>query len=268
MRERGNARHVHHNAAHVDGELALRHDLAGRMVNENFFAALRVHARQSAYFDVLVVRRGRLHLFDAVGLVVLNSDNDLLNVQPLFEQTAALDDLVGTVEHGAVVARDVAFAFRAVDDDLLNAGGILHIQLDRRRERRAAETDNAAVAHGVDEARVIGDLRGLDRVGDGHLTVRLDHDRLAGRTHKLQHGDDLLDRAGNARKHRGRDKSARFADHLTDIDVIADRNDAVGALADVHAHRNGHRCRGRHFDRLHPGGVLPMGDMYTVQVFP
>ena len=268
MRERGDARNVHHDAAHVDGELALRHDLAGRMVNENFFAALRVHARQSANFNVLVVRRGRLHLFDAVGLIVLNGDNDLLNVQPLFEQTASLDDLVGAVEHGAVVARDIAFAFRAVDDDLLNAGGVLHIQLDRRRERRAAETDNAAVAHGVDEARVIGNLRGLDRVGDGHLTVRLDHDRLAGRTHKLQHGDDLLDRAGNARKHRGRDKSARFADHLTDVDMIADRNDAVGGLADVHAHRNGHRCRGRHFDRLHPGGVLPMGDMYTVQVFP
>lgn len=95
-----------------------------------------------------------------------------------------------------------------------------------------------AVAHGVDEARVIGDLRGLDRVGDGHLTVGLDHDRLAGRTHKLQHGDDLLDRAGNARKYRGRNKSARFSDHLTDVDVIADRNDAVGGLADVHAHRN------------------------------
>jgi len=101
-----------------------------------------------------------------------------------------------------------------------------------------------------------------------NLTVRLDHDRLAGRTHKLQHGDDLLDRAGNARKYRGRNKSARFSDHLTDVDVIADRNDAVGGLADVHAHRNGHRCRGRHLDRLHPGGVLPMGDMYTVQVFP
>jgi hypothetical protein len=91
--------------------------------------------------------------------------------------------------------------------------------------------------------------------------------RLAGRAHKLQHGLDLLHLAGHTGVHRGGDKSARLGDQLSDVHMVAHCHDAAGGSSDVHTQRDGDRGRGRHSHGLHPGCVLPVRNVHTVQVF-
>ena len=265
MGQSGQRRDVHHDAAHVQRKLALGNDLAGGVVNQDFFAALRVKAGQGADLHALVVGKDFRELFDAVGLIVLDADDDLLDVQPLLKQPAALDDFVGAVDHRTVVAGDVALALRGVDDDLLDAGRILNIQLDRRGERGTAQADHTAVQDRLDKAGVVRDHR-RRQIGRGrHGSVGFDLHSLTGRSHELQHRDDFLDRSGNAGMYRRSDVSAGHGDQRTDIHVISGFDHAVGRTADAHAQGNGHHGRGRHPDRRHLGCVFSVRDMHPAQ---
>ena len=58
-----------------------------------------------------------VHGVDAVLLVVLHADDDLVHTEHLGKIGGAADDLVGALQHGAVVAGDVGLALGAVDDD-------------------------------------------------------------------------------------------------------------------------------------------------------
>ena len=136
---------VEHGAADVGGQASGRHLLAGDGLAQLLLTALGVTAVQGLHHDGgLLLGDDLVHGVDAVLLVVLHADDHLVHAEHLGKIHAAADDLLGALQHGAVVAGDVGLALGAVDDDgvhLADAAGDLHVS----GEGRAAHTDDAGV---------------------------------------------------------------------------------------------------------------------------
>ena len=140
--------HVEDDAADVGGER--RHDvlLPRQRFDEHFFRALRILDGERLDGDALraETRDGLLHRLDGGGLVVLYRDNALRLGEEAEHQPEPVDDLVRRLEHNAVVAVEIRLALDAVDDEPFNLLIGRRGQLDRRRERSAAEADYSGLA--------------------------------------------------------------------------------------------------------------------------
>ncbi|CAN3967336.1 SMI1/KNR4 family protein, partial [Dysosmobacter welbionis] len=122
---------VEYGAADIGGQSAGGHLAAGDGLAELFLTALGVAAAQGLHHHGgLLLGNDLVHGVDAVALVVLHADDDLVHAEHLGQELGAANDLLGPLQHGAVVARDVGLALRAIDDDgvhLADAAGDLHV---------------------------------------------------------------------------------------------------------------------------------------------
>lgn len=134
---------------------------AGGVVNQHLFTALGIYARKRLYSKAGIRRCKFVHLCDALGLVLFDADDDVLDLEELFQERKALLHEIRLVEHGSGVAGDIRFALRAVDNNSLYARKIVDFQLDRSGESRAAKTYQTAVLYSVDEVLVGFQLGGL-----------------------------------------------------------------------------------------------------------
>ena len=98
---------------------------------------------------------------DALGLVVLNAEDDARHLQKLLQKPAARDHVKRVVDHRARVGGDIGLALRAVDDDALDLVQVLNRELHDRREARAAKAHKAAradrvqkILHGLELGRL------------------------------------------------------------------------------------------------------------------
>ena len=179
-------------------------------------------------------------------LVGLHADVNLVDAEALGQQGRALDDLLGTLEHGAVVARDVGLALGGVDDDVVHlakTGRDLHMG----GERRAALTDDAGVLDDLDELlrrQIVGILHRMDVFAHGVLEVVFDHHGHHRSAHREGTGLHCLHRTRNAGVDGRGDKSAGFTNSLSNFHLVPLGHDGLAGSADVHRHGNDHLSRG------------------------
>ena len=210
-----------------------------------FLTALGIAAAQGLHHHGgLLLRDDLVHGVDAVLLVVLHADDDLVHAEHLGQELGAADDLLGTLQHGAVVAGDVGLALRAVDDDgvhLADAAGDLHVG----GERGAAHADDAGVLddlHHLLHAEGIGIRGGLDLLAHLVLHVIFNDHRRDVAAHGIGAGLHCLHRAGNAGVDRGT-QSVEFADLLAHLHVVPGLDQGRAGRTKVHRHGDDHLSR-------------------------
>ena len=109
-------------AARVGGQLAAGHLTAGDGLDQLLLSALGIAGVQDLHHHGSVQLRD-LGLVQDVGrvlLVGLDADVHLVHAEALGQQGRALDDLLRTLQTGAVVAGDVRLALRGVDDHVVH----------------------------------------------------------------------------------------------------------------------------------------------------
>ena len=136
------------------------------------------------------------------------------------------------LDHGAVVACDIGLALRAVYQHGLDLVAADCVKLCPDGERRAAETDDAALAHGLKKAVKIMHVGSLQLWVGFHPAVALDADRLSAAIRL-----NGLDSAGNACVNGGRVLSLLARDKLAAVHMLPDLDDRHGRLTGVHIHR-------------------------------
>ena len=189
--------------------------------------------------DGLVQHVGR------VLLVGLNADVHLVHAEALGQQGRALDDLLGTLQTGAVVAGDVRLALSGVDDHVVHlaqTGADLHMG----GERCAALADDAGVLddlHQLLRRQAVGVRHGLDFLRHFVLEVVFDDHGHHLAAHVEGAGLHSLDRTGYGGVDGCGNKSAGFADPLSNFYLVAHRNDRLARCTDVHRHGNDHLSR-------------------------
>ena len=180
-------------------------------------------------------------------LVVFHADDDLVHAEHLGKIRGAADDLLGTLQHGAVVTGDVGLALGTVDDDgihLADAAGDLHVG----GERCAAHTDDAGVLHDLDHLvhrQRVGVGGGLDFLRQFVLEVVFNDDGHHVAAHGIGTGLHCLDRAGNTGVDR-RAQTMELADLLAHLHVVPGFDQGRAGRAKVHRHGNDHnsgRCQ-------------------------
>ena len=240
--------HVEDDAADVGGKR--RHDvlLPRQRFDKHFFRALRILDGERLDGDALraETRDSLLHRLDGGGLVVLYRDNALRLGEEAEHQPEPVDDLVRRLEHNAVVAVEIRLTLDAVDDKPLDFLIRRRGQLDRRRERSAAEADYSGLADALQILLRVDVLIVRERLPLGRLLVKavvLDDDAvLEGprRRHAQRH---VLHSAGNARKHGRGDESVVVAEPRADQHAVALRDDGRVRRADVLRHRENELAR-------------------------
>ena len=167
----------------------------------------------------------------------------------LLQQGNTLDHQVAVLHHGAVVAGDEGLALGAVNENGLDGALADGVQLGPQGEGRAAQTHNAALPHGGQEAVQIMNFRGLDAGVHLHLAVALDEDGLSLSARLALIGLDGGYGAGNAGIDRGRVSAFLPGDQLAHTDIIAHGHNRLCRLAGVHVHGQQHLAGGRHRHR-------------------
>ena len=244
-------------AACVGRQLAGGNLTAGDGLAQLFFSALGVTGVQHLHHhgglqlvDGLVQHVGR------VLLVGLHADVHMLHTEALGQQGGALDDLLGPLQHGAVVAGDVGLALGGVDDDIVHlaeAGADLHVG----GEGCAALAHDTGVLddlHQLLGSQAVRVVHGMNVRTHGVLEVVLDDHGHHGPAHGEGTGLHCLHRAGHAGMDGSGHETAGFTDLLTDGHLVAHRNDGLAGCTDVHRHGNDHLSRGcQLFDGLFIG---------------
>ena len=243
-------RDVLHDAADCGGKFP-RGDLsAGAGVNEVFFAADGILLFEDHGLNEIKCFKRR----DAVGFVRFDADEDRRDPERFCDEPRALGDLGGVLQHDPVVAGEIGFALRAVDDERVD--GVLRVELDRGGEACAAHADDARIR----DPRL--DLFGR-RVGERlHISsfilfVVFNDDRAIG---------DALDRSAHGRMNGGTDRSACLGDELSLFDGIADGYDGNGGFSDALRKGDGKRvCGCAVFYGYILCEVFPVGNVYAVE---
>ncbi len=234
---------VLHHGAGVDRQGARRDLAADHRVDELFLTALRVTLLEHHDLD-LRERLGRfLHRSDGGGLVFLDAHIAAGHAERLHHDGAADEDLLRMLTHDAVVGGQERLALGAVEDQALRLLVLGRGQLHVRRERCAAETDDAGLLDLLDDF-----FRGKRNIlDDGLAPVDVFHPLVAFHRdlHMLHHvaGDvgtraDRLHGTRNGRVHEPGDESGRFGDHLSHLHLVACRHDRGGRCAQMLGHRN------------------------------
>ena len=236
-------------------------DLAERVIKDHLLRALRIGARQLNDAHRGVVGKKLLHRGNGVRLVVFNGENKVVGLDVFPEELDTAADILAVVKHHAVVARDVRLALRTVDEHGLDVVAQRRVKLPVNGERRAAETDNAALVQILHErGEILRRARGKRGI-DFHFSVVLNADDRQIVAEELRHRIERENGAGNGRMNLTGDAALAAGELLTDADIVADADDRHGGGAHVHVHGEKHFFRrGKGFG-LHSGGVLVMGNV-------
>ena len=165
-----------------------------------------------------------------------------------------------------MVAGQVRLALAAVDDERVRLGiQLAGIELHSRREHRAAQADDAAVARdALDVLRRerVDILAGLHRLIPAVLIVVVNHDgrdALAAGDRAGRQRDNL---AGDRRMNRRRNRTLRLADDLAHVDHLSHLHTARRRGAQVLGHGNRHSSRGsRVHNRLRLGRIFAVANL-------
>ena len=207
----------------------------------------RVKAVQQVYGVLLV-------LLDAVIALV----ETVRNADELY----ALQKLLRVLQHGAVVAAEIGLALGAVYDDRVHLAARA-LDLEGRREHRAAHADDAGLADAGDDSVGVLELllaEGLHVLAGRVLKVVLNND---GHDHVAQHvapGLDGYDLTGDGRVYRGGHRRVVRAYELAHLHRIPHLDDGLvrGAyLLDHRQHHDRRRRDGTH--RRLTGGLRVIG---------
>ena len=238
---------VENAAAGVGRQLAGGNLAAGDGLAQLLFSALGIAGMQDLYHHGSLQLGNRLvkHV-GRILLVGLDADVHMLHAEALGQQGSALDDLLGPLQHGAVVAGDVGLALGGVDDDIVHlaeTGADLHMG----GEGRAALAHDTGVfddLHQLLGGQAVGVVHGMNVRTHGVLEVVLDDHGHHGPAHGEGTGLHCLHRAGHAGMDGSGHETAGFTDLLTDGHLVAHRNDGLAGCTDVHRHGNDHLSRG------------------------
>ena len=193
------------------------------------------------------------------GNVVLNADDALRDAGVLQHGLDAADDIIAAVQHLLRIAGQPHFALGSVDQQGIHL--LLGLQLYVGREACAAQTDQAALTHSLEEAGLIGHFRCLDSRVHGLFAIGLDDDRVAhaaiGQTEGLHCGN----RAGDTGVDVCRDEAASLADLCANEHLVALFDQSFGGSADMLAHEDAYLRGQRHRDRFACSSCLVMRRM-------
>ena len=135
---KGHGGDVHHDDPHVRGQTGEGNFPPGAVLDEHLLSALGVAAGQGLDLDARGID-GVLHLGDGLGLVALDADDALGDVQILHHLLDAVEDVMGVLDEAPVVGGDIGLTLRAVDDQHVDLVQVLGGQLHRRGEAGAAQ---------------------------------------------------------------------------------------------------------------------------------
>ena len=180
---------------------------------------------------------------DGLGLVCLDADDCLRDLQPAHHLQYAVQHLVRRFHHLAVVGGDVRFTLGGVDRQRVHL--LLRGKLHVGGEACAAHAHQTALPNGLEEACLVGDLRRLHVGTDRLLAVRGDLHHGAGSAVGHPVGGDCLYRAGYAGVDRHCHKGVGISDLLSHLHRIPWLHHRRTRRTDVHAHRNPHQFRQR-----------------------
>ena len=251
--ERGG--HVLHDRADADGQAAGTDLAVHHRLDQLLLAALRILLLERKHLDAVgQLGEGLAHGLDGLRLVLLYADNGAASAQHLLHDGCTHDYLLGALQHDAVVAGEVGFALRSVQDEALGHAPGGGIQFHMCGEGGSAEADHAAGLDLVEDGRaVFGDL-GHEGVGKvhalnplvtfhGYLDVG---DGIAGQVLAGTYG---LDGTGCRRVHECGYESARLGDHLSGLHLVSHFHYRLCGSTKVLCHRHIHHFRQRqHFD--------------------
>ena len=169
------------------------------------------------------------------------------------------DDIIAAVQHLLRIAGQPHFALGSVDQQGIHL--LLGLQLYVGREACAAQTDQTALTHSLEEAGLIGHFRCLDSRVHGLFAIGLDDDRVAhaaiGQTEGLHCGN----RAGDTGVDVCRDEAASLADLGANEHLVALFDQSFGGSADMLAHEDAYLRGQRHRDRFACSSCLVMRRM-------
>ena len=235
------------------------HFAAQALFNEDQLCAGAVDTGQGLDLDGAVAIGLFAQQVDALGLVVLNADDALRDAGVLQHGLDAADDIIAAVQHLLRIAGQPHFALGSVDQQGIHL--LLGLELDVGREACAAQTDQAALTHSLEEAGLIGHFRCLDSRVHGLFAIGLDDDRVAhaaiGQTEGLHCGN----RAGDTGVDVCRDEAASLADLCANEHLVALFDQSFCGSADVLAHEDAYLRGQRHRDRFACSSCLVMRRM-------
>ena len=255
----GDAGHVHDDGPGICGQTAVGHFAAQTLFNKDQLCAGAVDTGQGLDLDGAVAIGLFAQQVDALGLVVLNADDALRDAGVLQHGLDAADDIIAAVQHLLRIAGQPHFALGSVDQQGIHL--LLGLQLYVGREACAAQTDQAALTHSLEEAGLIGHFRCLDSRVHGLFAIGLDDDRVAhaaiGQTEGLHCGN----RAGDTGVDVCRDEAASLADLCANEHLVALFDQSFGGSADMLAHEDAYLRGQRHRDRFACSSCLVMRRM-------
>ena len=115
LAQRGNAGHVHHDGACIGGQTAVGHLAAEALLDQDQLCAGAVDTGQGLYLDSAVVLGLFAQQVDALGLVVLNTNDALGDAGVLQHSLDAADDIIAALQHLLRVAGQPHLTLGGVD---------------------------------------------------------------------------------------------------------------------------------------------------------
>ena len=235
------------------------HFAAQALFNEDQLCAGAIDTGQGLDLNGAVALGLFAQQVNALRLVVLNADDALRDAGVLQHGLDAADDVIAAVQHLLRVAGQPHFALGSVDQQGIHL--LLGLQLYVGREACAAQTDQAALTHSLEEAGLIGHFRCLDSRVHGLFAIGLDDDRVAhaaiGQTEGLHCGN----RAGDTGVDVCRDKTACLTDLGANKHFVALFDQGFRRSADVLAHQDAYLRGQRHRNWFACSGCLVMRRM-------
>ena len=254
-----NRGHVHHDGTCICGQTAVRNLAAQALLDQDQLCAGAVNTGQCLDLDGGLVFGLLVQQLDALGLVVLNADDALRDAGILQHGLDAADDIIAAVQHLLRVAGQPDFTLGSVDEQGVH--GLLGLQLDIGREACAAQTHQAALTHGCQEAGLVGDLGCLHGRVHGLLAIGLDDNRVA---HPAI-GETEGFHSGHGTRNTGvdicRDKTACLTDLGANEHFVALFDQGFRRSADVLAHQDAYLRGQRHRNWFACSGCLVMRRM-------
>ena len=233
---------VAHHAANVSRQLAAGDSAAHDLLDEHLLSALGVLGLGSADADIVVRSDLFFHQSDGIGLVVLDEDDALRSADGLHHGAQTEDDVIGVLQHDAVVGGQVRLTLGAVDQHGID--GLAGLQLDIGGEGSAAHAHDALLLDDVNDlvgSQLFQRLVGHDGLMKGVLAIVLDdHAHDAGSLIGMGMGFHSDNGTADAGMDRRANEANLLADELADLHAVAGLDHGIRGSADVHCQRNDH----------------------------
>ncbi len=163
--------HVAHHAAHIMGQAYAGYFPVQDGLDQLFLRTLGIAHLQDRHGKLIIVGNCRLHLGDGVGFVGLNAYDPLGSSDGLNHGQKALHHLVGPFGHEAVVAGQVRFTLRPVDQDGVH--GLRRVQLDMGGKACTSHAHDSSISYRLADgtSRQLPDVGML--LGTGRLVTAI-----------------------------------------------------------------------------------------------